>query len=185
MSSCINRAANQKDGIVEVQIPLVKDGEYLLRSELIALHEANQGKPQFYVTCINLKVSGGGSKEVGVGSSSVSIPGHVNAADKGLNWDIYNGGNEKYPIPGPLIDEELVGGGGKEEKMDDIEQKEDNKKETDQNDQDTTQNTQQHTDQNTQNTQDPNQGQNQNTSTQTPPSTQPKITRKRCRRVRK
>ena len=53
-------------------------GDYLLRIEQIGLHVA--GAPQFYISCAQLKVTGGGSAN----PSKVSIPGYVSATDPGL-----------------------------------------------------------------------------------------------------
>lgn len=62
-----------------VTIPsCVAAGEYLLRIEQLAIH--NPGAlPQFYISCAQVKVTGGGSKTFG----GVSIPGHVKATDPG------------------------------------------------------------------------------------------------------
>ncbi|KAE8349546.1 glycosyl hydrolase family 61-domain-containing protein [Aspergillus coremiiformis] len=80
-------------------IPNVAPGEYLLRPEIIALHEGNrQNGAQFYMECVQVKVSGG-SKTLPAG---VSIPGAYTATDKGVLFDIYNSFSS-YPIPGPPV----------------------------------------------------------------------------------
>ncbi|KAG6918733.1 hypothetical protein DXG01_012218 [Tephrocybe rancida] len=62
-------------------------GEYLLRIESIGLHVA--GAPQYYISCAQIKVTGGGSGN----PSKVSIPGYVTPDDPSLTVNIY------YPIP--------------------------------------------------------------------------------------
>ncbi|KAG8713442.1 hypothetical protein FRC09_018700, partial [Ceratobasidium sp. 395] len=53
-------------------------GEYLLRIEQIGLHVA--GAPQWYISCAQLKITGGGSAS----PSKVSIPGYVSPTDPDL-----------------------------------------------------------------------------------------------------
>ncbi|KAK8000468.1 glycosyl hydrolase family 61 [Apiospora arundinis] len=74
-------------------------GEYVLRHEMIALHEGNrEGGAQFYPQCINLKVTGGGSSTpAGTKATSLYTP-----SDKGVLFNIYQP-NSAYPIPGPKI----------------------------------------------------------------------------------
>ncbi|KAF2015211.1 lytic polysaccharide monooxygenase [Aaosphaeria arxii CBS 175.79] len=70
-------------------------GDYLLRIEQLAIH--NPGStPQFYISCAQIKVTGGGSKTF----SGVKIPGHVKASDPGYTANIYNNFNS-YTVPGP------------------------------------------------------------------------------------
>ncbi|KAG2009491.1 hypothetical protein CC2G_012424 [Coprinopsis cinerea AmutBmut pab1-1] len=70
-------------------------GEYLLRIEQIGLHVA--GKPQFYISCAQIRVTGGG----GGNPPKVSIPGYVSANDPGLTVNIYNPVPTSYTVPGP------------------------------------------------------------------------------------
>jgi hypothetical protein len=77
------------------QIPA---GEYLLRIEQLGIH--NPGSPpQFYVSCAQLKVTGGGS---GTPSPVVKIPGHVKSTDSGYTANIYNN-FKSYVVPGPKV----------------------------------------------------------------------------------
>lgn len=78
-------------------------GEYLIRHELLALHQANN--PQFYPECAQLTVTGSGTL---VPSSSwlVSFPGAYSASDPGVNFNIDSPDAMKattYPIPGPPV----------------------------------------------------------------------------------
>jgi hypothetical protein len=77
------------------QIPA---GEYLLRIEQLGIH--NPGSPpQFYLSCAQLKVTGGGS---GNPSPTVKIPGHVKSTDSGYTANIYNN-FKSYVVPGPKV----------------------------------------------------------------------------------
>lgn len=76
----------------------IPNGEYLLRIESLAIH--NPGStPQFYVSCAQINVVGGGSK---TGGPTVKIPGHVKASDPGYTANIYNNFNS-YTAPGPAL----------------------------------------------------------------------------------
>ncbi len=62
----------------------VKDGEYLLRIQSLAIH--NPGStPQFYVSCAQVKVTGGGSLDA---SPAVKIPGAFKATDPGYTANV-------------------------------------------------------------------------------------------------
>ncbi|KAI1660757.1 lytic polysaccharide monooxygenase [Daldinia decipiens] len=89
----------------KVTIPSsLKSGNYVLRHELIALHEAGtEGKAQMYPQCINLQVSGSGTQSPdGVVGTQL-----YTATDPGILHNIYN--DEKlssvadYKIPGPTL----------------------------------------------------------------------------------
>ena len=85
-----------------VTIPrCIKAGNYLLRAEHIGLHSASSaGGAQFYISCAQLKVTGGGSTEP---SQKVSFPGAYKASDPGIqiniNWPIPT----SYKNPGPAV----------------------------------------------------------------------------------
>ncbi|KAF6752428.1 glycoside hydrolase [Ephemerocybe angulata] len=72
-------------------------GEYLIRIEHIGLHVA--GKPQFYISCAQARVTGGGSGR----PPTVSIPGYVSMSDPGLSVNIYNPVPTSYKVPGPAV----------------------------------------------------------------------------------
>jgi hypothetical protein len=82
-----------------VTIPsCIPAGEYLLRIEQLGIH--NPGAlPQFYISCAQLKVTGGGSKSM---SPTAKIPGHVHKTDPGYTANIYNG-LTSYTVPGPAV----------------------------------------------------------------------------------
>lgn len=68
-------------------------GGYLVRAEQIGLHVP--GAPQFYVSCGQIQVTGGGSAK----PSTVSIPGYIQANDPGLTVNIYNPTPTAYKVP--------------------------------------------------------------------------------------
>lgn len=77
------------------------DGEYLLRVEHIALHMASQAnKAQFYLSCSQIKITGGGS---GTPGPLVSLPGAYKSSDPGILVDLNRIANapETYSPPGP------------------------------------------------------------------------------------
>ncbi|TFL07745.1 glycoside hydrolase [Pterulicium gracile] len=76
-------------------------GEYLIRNEIIALHNAmSVGGAEFYPSCTQIRVDGNGS---GRPSNTVTFPGGYSANDKGLVFDAYTPGAGTYTFPGPAI----------------------------------------------------------------------------------
>ncbi|TBU33784.1 glycosyl hydrolase family 61-domain-containing protein [Dichomitus squalens] len=73
----------------------LKPGNYLIRNEIIALHDANQ--PQFYPSCAQLSVTGSGTQTPS-GSELVSIPGVYNDVKFP---DIWSDSFKSFTIPGP------------------------------------------------------------------------------------
>ncbi|PSN69212.1 hypothetical protein BS50DRAFT_549890 [Corynespora cassiicola Philippines] len=78
-------------------------GEYLIRHELLALHQRDN--PQFYPECAQLTVTGSGTV-VPPSSWFVAFPGAYSATDPGVAFNI-DGDAAKtatsYPIPGPPV----------------------------------------------------------------------------------
>ncbi|KAF9733349.1 fungal cellulose binding domain-containing protein [Paraphaeosphaeria minitans] len=83
-----------------VSIPsCIAPGDYLLRIEQLGIH--NPGSPpQFYISCAQVKVTGGGSKTL---SPTTKIPGHVKSTDSGYTANIYNPDFKSYVVPGPKV----------------------------------------------------------------------------------
>lgn len=86
--------------------PCVASGQYLMRVEVIALHGAgSQGQAQFYMSCAQINVTGGGTKT----GQTVSFPGAYSANDPGILISIYgssgqpDNGGKTYSIPGPPV----------------------------------------------------------------------------------
>jgi hypothetical protein len=92
------------DGKQVVSIPIPKSmpsGEYLFRVEHIALHSASSaGGAQFYISCAQLKVTGGGNGNPG---PLVSFPGAYKATDPGIQINIYYPIPTSYTAPGPKV----------------------------------------------------------------------------------
>ncbi|RDB29253.1 Cellulose-growth-specific protein [Hypsizygus marmoreus] len=78
-------------------------GEYLIRHELLALHQANT--PQFYPECAQLTVTGGGGKTPS-GSYLIKLPGGYSQSDPSINMNIYTpeaAQTTTYKVPGPAV----------------------------------------------------------------------------------
>ena len=86
----------------DVKIPsCIAPGDYLLRAEHIALHTASSpGGAQFYVSCAQLHVTGGGSTEP---SNKVAIPGAYSESDPGIQINVYYPVPTSYQNPGPPV----------------------------------------------------------------------------------
>ncbi|KAI0206475.1 lytic polysaccharide monooxygenase [Astrocystis sublimbata] len=89
-------------GLLSFQIPEgLPTGNWLFRPELLALHEADKGDPQFYVGCAQIFVESSNTGTLDVpAEQKVNIPGHVNAKTPGLTFNIYTP-SFPYPLPGP------------------------------------------------------------------------------------
>ncbi|KAL2165789.1 hypothetical protein VTG60DRAFT_3832 [Thermothelomyces hinnuleus] len=76
-------------------------GNYLVRHELIALHQANN--PQFYPECAQIKVTGSGTAEPGA-SYKAAIPGYCQQSDPNISFNINDHSlPQEYKIPGPPV----------------------------------------------------------------------------------
>jgi len=77
-------------------------GNYVMRSELIALHEGFQlGGAQPYVHCEEITITGSGTAQPS-GSYLAQFPGYYKATDAGIYFNIYDN-FKTYPIPGPKL----------------------------------------------------------------------------------
>ena len=83
----------------------VADGQYLLRVEILALHSAySQGGAQFYLSCANINVQGGGGAAA---PDTVSLPGAYSQTDPSILINIYgatgqpDNDGKAYEGPGP------------------------------------------------------------------------------------
>jgi len=86
----------------EVPIPsCIKAGNYLVRAEHVALHVAqSSGGAQFYISCAQVTVTGGGSTEP---SNKVAFPGAYKASDPGILININYPVPTSYQNPGPAV----------------------------------------------------------------------------------
>ncbi|KAL1730527.1 glycoside hydrolase family 61 protein, partial [Schizophyllum commune] len=75
----------------------IQAGDYLLRMEHIGLHST--GDPQWYISCAQLSVSGGGSAS----PATVEIPGYIAAGDESIEINIYYPIPTSYDMPGPAV----------------------------------------------------------------------------------
>lgn len=91
-----------------VRIPAaLKAGSYVLRTEIIALHQAGQpGGAQNYPQCFNLKVTGDGTKSLPKG---VTAEKFYQEDEPGIVFNLYQGNIDEYPIPGPKLWDEARG----------------------------------------------------------------------------
>lgn len=96
-------------GLISITLPDLEDGEYLIRPEMIGLHEATgEGKAQFYNGCGQLKISGG---SVALPSSGTDMTKAYSATEAGVLVDIYNNPTS-YAIPGPAVWDGASSGSG-------------------------------------------------------------------------
>ncbi|KAJ1643759.1 hypothetical protein J3B02_005853 [Coemansia erecta] len=96
---CVDKLI-KNGGKLGVVIPRdIRAGGYLLRTEIMALHNARDvGGMQDYANCAQLQVAGNGKKT----PRGVAIPGVYKADDPGILINIYKK-MEKYAIPGPPV----------------------------------------------------------------------------------
>ncbi|KAI1770270.1 glycoside hydrolase family 61 protein [Hypoxylon cercidicola] len=92
------------NGLMSVDLPQsLPGGNWLFRPELLALHNADKGDPQFYTGCAQVFVQSSSTTPLEVPTEySVSIPGYVQADDPGLTFNIYSP-QFPYTMPGPKV----------------------------------------------------------------------------------
>ncbi|RFU33477.1 lytic polysaccharide monooxygenase, partial [Scytalidium lignicola] len=89
--------------------PAVPNGDYLLRIQQLAIHNPYPaGIPQFYISCAQVRVTGGGSGDPG---PLVEIPGFITGTEPGYTVNIYTNFHN-YTVPGPAVWAGQSGGGG-------------------------------------------------------------------------
>jgi hypothetical protein len=93
----------ENNGRLSVSMPSdLLGGYYMLRPELLALHEADKSPPdpQFFAGCAQIFLDSSGSTT----PATVSIPGYVSAGDAAVTFNIYNEPMAlPYPMPGPPV----------------------------------------------------------------------------------
>ncbi|KAF2636742.1 hypothetical protein P280DRAFT_501017 [Massarina eburnea CBS 473.64] len=78
-------------------------GDYLVRHELLAVHQANN--PQFYPECAQFTITGSGASSPAA-DYLVSFPGAYSASDPGIDFNIDSDAAKTattYIVPGPSI----------------------------------------------------------------------------------
>jgi hypothetical protein len=92
------------DGKASIDFTIPKNlpnGQYLVRVENIALHSAGSyGGAQFYISCSQVQITGGGS---GTPGPLVSIPGVYTGNEPGILINIYFPVPATYTQPGPAV----------------------------------------------------------------------------------
>jgi len=89
------------NGLLSVKLPKgLEGGSYLARPEILALHAANSGDPQFYTGCAQIFLESSGNLGP---ESTVSIPGYVKYGQPSTSFDIYNSDLSSYTVPGPAV----------------------------------------------------------------------------------
>ncbi|KAJ6256511.1 Endoglucanase-4 [Drechslerella dactyloides] len=79
----------------------IKNGQYLMRHEIIALHSAFDPKgAQFYPSCTNIEITGATGENT---PDTVKIPGAYSVTDPGILINIYYPAVTNYTIPGPAL----------------------------------------------------------------------------------
>jgi Auxiliary Activity family 9 (formerly GH61) len=99
MTGCTEKLI-QNNGLLSVDIPnYISGGYYLVRPELLALHQADKSppNPQFYIGCAQIFLQSNGTA---IPRDTVSIPGYVSAGDASVDFNIYTP-QWPYPMPGP------------------------------------------------------------------------------------
>jgi hypothetical protein len=91
-------------GLMKYQFNIPKNvpsGKYLLRVEHIGVHNAaNYNGAQFFVSCAQIEVTGGGSGNPG---PLVEFPGAYSPNDPGIYFNTYYPPPKSYVIPGPPV----------------------------------------------------------------------------------
>lgn len=99
---CTERLIDNQ-GLISVNLPnTLADGYYLVRTEILALHEADKTPPdpQFYVGCAQIYLGLPNAANGVLPKKTVSIPGYLRADDPSVNFNIYKG-SSPYIMPGP------------------------------------------------------------------------------------
>ncbi|RDB17907.1 putative endo-beta-1,4-glucanase D [Hypsizygus marmoreus] len=106
----------QSHGQHSVNIPNVSAGDYLLRAEIVALHEANVAYSansargaQLYMSCVQIKVTSSGTQTLPGGST---FPGAYTDSTPGIIWNLYAIGTNPsaYQAPGAAVWSGSAGG---------------------------------------------------------------------------
>lgn len=90
-------------GVTSATIPeAIAPGKYVIRNEIIALHRADLGEPEFYMQCGNIEITGSGTDDLsgaGVAASELYSKSDAQLFD----FSIYDSKDTEWPIPGPPL----------------------------------------------------------------------------------
>ncbi|KAF9453606.1 lytic polysaccharide monooxygenase [Macrolepiota fuliginosa MF-IS2] len=97
-----------------ITIPQVPAGDYLLRAEIVALHEADVAYAtnslrgaQNYMSCVQITIAAGGSQSLPGGTS---WPGAYTPSTPGIVWNLYEQDSNSYVAPGGSVWSGSAGG---------------------------------------------------------------------------
>ncbi|TFK74936.1 glycoside hydrolase family 61 protein [Pluteus cervinus] len=97
-----------------ITIPDISAGDYLLRAEIVALHEADalySQNPirgaQLYMSCVQVTVTSDGPLTLPGGTS---FPGSYTDTTPGIQFNVYKAPASSYIPPGPSVWEDTAGG---------------------------------------------------------------------------
>ena len=98
---CTDKLIENK-GHISVKLPEgLQGGYYLIRPEVLALHNADKGDPQFYAGCAQVFLKSSGNQ---LPQSTVSIPGYVDYNQPATSFNIWAEPLAlPYPLPGPDV----------------------------------------------------------------------------------
>lgn len=84
---------------VKVKIPSgTPNGEYLIRQELLALHNGHES----YIQCVQIKVTGGPNGTLkDAGAQLLAYPGTLTGSEPGFSFNVYGTDISTYQFPGP------------------------------------------------------------------------------------
>lgn len=71
------------------------------------IHRSHVNQPEHFVSCLQVKVTGGGN---GTPGPMVKFPGAYKSTDAYANFSIY-GGHKTFPFPGPAVWDGAAGSG--------------------------------------------------------------------------
>ncbi|KAL8393943.1 hypothetical protein RB599_006146 [Gaeumannomyces hyphopodioides] len=97
----------------DFKLPQLAAGKYMVRQEIIALHESDAAfdknparGAQFYPSCVQVEVTGSGTVTP---SENFDINKGYTSTDPGILFNLYSSAASAYKIPGPAV---LAAGGG-------------------------------------------------------------------------
>lgn len=86
---------------VKVRIPSdTPNGDYLVRQELLALHNGHES----YIQCVQIRVTGGSDGDLASkGAQLMAYPGTLTGSEPGFSFNVYGVDPNTYPMPGAAL----------------------------------------------------------------------------------